>query len=516
MTLNRRALLMMSAAATALMAVAGTAALAAEPAHGGVIRASMDLQPISLDPIFGNGFAVDRMLFNQLFDSLLRLETDGHLSPSLAESWEYSDDNLTLKMTLREGVLFHDGTPFDADAAVFNLTRAIDPSLNAPHSKDLGNVSKVTKTGAMTIEIELNEPSGALLSVLATEAAMMSSPAAIKEKGETYGRSPVGTGAFRFVRWLPDEFVEAERNENYWRTGSNGEKLPYADGLQMRFNSNNATKIIEVKGGNLDLADAITARDAFALANDSSVKLLEVPGGILSWINFNNQVAPFDNISIRKAVVAAIDRNGLLNAISNGVGAVVPSFFAPTEWVYSATPDQQAYDLARARELVAESGLGPVVNATLSVIQRDPDVQVAQLVQAQLSQVGINLKIEVLDRTAWVQKALDAQHQLGIGRSPIPYPDPDQAVFSRFGPNAAYNWANIQDETLSDLVTRARQLTDVEQRKALYKQMQAHIIDNAYYAVLFMRGVRHLSTPNLHGVNFEPSGSWYLDEAFFS
>lgn len=515
MIISRRSVLKMGTAATALFAMSAASANANAPAYGGTLRASMDLQPISLDPIFGNGFAVDRMLFNQLFDALLRLETDGSLSPALADSWAYSEDNLTLTVKLREGVSFHDGTPFDADAAAYNLLRAIDPQLNAPHTKDLENVSAVTTTGPMTIEIHLSEPSGAFLSVLATEAAMMSSPRAIEEKGEGYGRAPVGTGPFKFVRWLPDEYVEAERNEQYWRTGADGAKLPYVDSLRMRFNSNNATKIIEVKGRNLDLADAITPSDAIALADDTSVQLLDVPGGILSWINFNNEMPPFDNINIRKAVVAAIDRNGLLNATSSGVGAVVPSFFAPNEWVYSASPDQHGYDPDYARQLVAESGLGPVVTATLSVIQRDPDAQVAQLVQAQLSQVGINLTIEVLDRTAWVQKVLEAKHQLGIGRSPVPYPDPDQAVYSRFGPNAAYNWANIHDEKLADIVTRARQSTDTEERKALYNEMQAHVIDNAYYVFLFMRGVRHISSPKLQGVQFEPSGSWYLDEAYF-
>ena len=199
---------------------------------------------------------------------------------------------------------------------------------------------------------------------------MMLSPKAMAEKGDAIQRDPVGTGPFRFVKWLPGEYIEATRFENYWRTDAEGQNLPYLDGIRMRFISNNATKVIELQGGNLDLGDAITPRDAEQLKDDPRIKLLSPPGGIQSWISFNSQAAPFDNVHLRRAVNAGIDRAGLLQAVALGVGAIPPVMFAPTEWAYSAEPAPSSYNPELAREEVAKSGLGPRVSATLNVIQR--------------------------------------------------------------------------------------------------------------------------------------------------
>jgi Bacterial extracellular solute-binding proteins, family 5 Middle. len=189
--------------------------------------------------------------------------------------------------------------------------------------------------------------------------------------------------------------------------------------------------------------------------------------------------------------------------------------FATTEWAYNAEPAPSPYDIELARREVELSGLGPRVQATLSVIQRDPDVQLAQIIQAMLAQVGIDLQITVLERSAWVQGVLAGDYQIGMGRWSIPFVDPDQVCRSVLG-RGALNWANIQDEALRQLSVDAAQAVDHAERREIYGQVQAQLVDQAYYNFLMMRGVNYISNPALHGLTYEPNGLWHLSAAYLA
>ncbi|MGK6316700.1 ABC transporter substrate-binding protein [Neorhizobium sp. DT-125] len=483
--------------------------------RGGTITASMDLEPVSLYPLKGNAPGVDRYIMNQIFDALFRIEPDGSISPGLATKYEYSDDNKVLTLTLRAGVKFHDGTPFDAEAAAFNIMAANDPKTVATHAKDLAEIDKAEAIDPTTLRLTLKKPSGAILAVLGTEPAMMCSPTAMREKGDAFGRNPVGTGPFKFKSWASGEAIELDRFEDYWEKGQDGKSLPYLDGMKMRFISNNATKIIEMQGGNLTLADAITPRDAEKLKSDARIKLLDPPGGIQSWISFNTQKAPFDNVHVRRAIVAAINRPALLQAIALGKGATPPVMFAPNEWAYSEKPAPSDYSVDLAKKELELAGVGPNFSCTLSVIQRDPDVQIAQILQAMLSQAGIKLNVQVSERQAWVQSIMDAKFEIGLGRWAIPYPDPDQICGSVLG-RGALNWANLRDDEIKGMAIKAAQSVDRETRKNVYHDIQSRLIDQAYYLFLIMRGVNHISSSQLHGVRFESNGPWYLSSAYLA
>ena len=160
------------------------------------------------------------------------------------------------------------------------------------------------------------------------------------------------------------------------------------------------------------------------------MRLMPVPPGIAQWMTFNVGRPPFDNAKLRAAVNAGIDRTQLMRAITRGYGAVTPTFVPPSEWAFDGALRAPTFDPARVKRLLSEAGKPNGFEATLSIIQRDPDTQVAQLVQAQLRPLGIQLKIEVLERQAWVPKVLGHQHEAAMGRVNVPRADPDQV----FGP----------------------------------------------------------------------------------
>jgi len=514
MKINRRCILALAGFAAALLNM--PAAIAAEtPVRGGTIVASMDLQPKSLDPIMGDAPNSDRYVLLQIFESLLRFDERGNLQPALAESWSYSDDKKSILFKLRRGVTFHDGTPFDAEAAAFNLRRAISPEVNAPRRGDLADIESVDVVDAYTLRVNLKDTSGAALASLAVEAGMMSSPTAIKKYGQDYGRYPVGTGPFKFVEWVAGSHVDLERNENYWRIGEDGKPLPYVDKVRLRFIPNTAVKLVEVRSGNVHIVDGVTPKDFEAVEKDSNLRLVKVPPGIAQWVALNTTLPPFNDPKLRRALSVSINRDQIMKMVTRGYGMVIPTVVAATDWSYDENVKPHPYDPAEAKKLLAEAGKPDGFKATLSVIQRDPDTQIAQIMQQQLKQVGIDLEIEILERQAWVSKVLNGKtHQAALGRVNVPRADPDHVFGLFFGRDAAQNWSVITDEALFRVVDEARRSIDPAERKKYYTEAQQILLDNTYYAFLFFREARHVARKEVKSLTIDAGGAWLLGYAW--
>ncbi len=503
-------------AAGAVLAAWPAAAQADKPVRGGRIVASMDLQPRSLDPIMGDAPTSDRYVLIQVFQSLVRFDDKGKLVPWLAESWAYADGDAALVFRLRPGIRFHDGTPFDAEAVAFNVRRTIDPATNAPRSPDLSDVAGIDVIDPMTVKVRLKAPSGAAISAFAVEAGMMCSPTALRKFGADFGRNPVGTGPFQFSEWVSGGHVALAAWDGYWEKGVDGRALPYADGVTIRFIPNTAVKMIEVKAGNVHIVDGITPRDFAEVEANPLMRLMPVPPGVAQWLTFNVGRPPFDNAKLRAAVNAGIDRTQLMRAITRGYGAVTPTFVPPSEWAFDPGLRAPTLDPARVKRLLAEGGKPNGFEATLSIIQRDPDTQVAQLVQAQLRPLGIQLKIEILERQAWVPKVLGHQHEVAMGRVNVPRADPDQVFGPFFGRDAAQNWSDLKDPAVFDAVDAARRATDLGVRKAAYAKAQQLILDQDAYAWLFFREARHVVRAELKNLEIDSGGAWLLATAWLA
>lgn len=484
------------------------------PVRGGTIVASMDLQPKSLDPIMGDAPTSDRYALIQMFEGLLKFDVQGNLQPSLATSWEWSGDKKSVVFKLRPGVVFHDGETFDAAAVVANISRVIAPGSTAPRSPDLADIAAAEAIDPMTVRVVLKQPSGAALASLAVEAGMMCSPAALAKLGQDFGRQPVGTGPYKFAEWVGGSQIRMVRNERYWRDGLDGRKLPYADTVVLRIIPTTAVKMVEIKAGSVQLVDGVTPRDFEEVQANPVLKLVSVPPGIAQWMTFNVSKGIFTNPALRAAINHGVDRNVLMKGITRGFGAVTPTWVPPTDWAFDASVPAPSLDPAKVQALLKEGGQPNGFSCKVSIIQRDPDTQVAQIVQAQLKQHRINLDIEILERQAWVPKVLGLQHELAIGRVNVPRADPDHVFGPFFGRTAAQNWSGIKDEEVFALVDKGREETEQPRRKAIYKDLQTALNKNNYYSWLFFREARHVARKELHNIVLDSGGAWQLAESW--
>lgn len=479
-------------------------ARAQAPQRGGTLTAAVDLEPASLDPAYSNA-STDRRIYNLFIENLLQQDDTGKFVPVLAESWEYSADRKSITFKLRKGVKFHDGTDFDAAAVKFNLDRIVDPANNTRARQYLGDYASTDVVDASTVRINMKQPSGAFMSVLALEAGSMLSPTAIKAMGQSFGRKPVGTGPFKVVSWTSGR-VEVERFDGYWKDGADGRKLPYLDKVVVRVISNTAVKIVELKAGGIQIGDAIQVKDFDQVERDASLRLVDTIQGIQQYMAFNVTRPPFDNADLRKAVALAINRPVIERVISRGQGTVSQGLKPPSSLAYDKSIKGHGFDVAAARAAYQKSGhKGPI---TLVVIQRDPDTQIAQMLQSMLKEAGIELKIEVLERQAWLDKVLGKTYQVGILRASIPRPDPDLTFSNFYGKNAKQNYSGFQNERIDVLVDQARRESDPEKRRKAYAELQQVLLDNYAETYFFFRPNKEVVRQEVQNFRREFAGTW--------
>jgi len=492
----------LGASGMAAMAIAGPhrELAAAQPVRGGSLAAAMVLEPASLDPIFGNAGGSDSNVYNLFAERLVYQDDTGKVLPALAESWDLAQDGMSYRFKLRSNVRFQDGTPFDAAAVKVNLERAADPVVNSRARAFLTDLASVEVVDPLTAAVKLKRPSGPFLSVLGGPAGTMMSPTALRERGAEFARSPVGTGPFVITGWAAGK-VDSKRFDGYWG------RAPYLDTVAVRTIANTAVKLVELKSGNVQLGDIVQVKDMEEIEADPNLRLIDTIQVITSYLSFNNQAAPFKgNQLLRQAVAHAINRAAIEKAISRGQGGVLAALEPPQSQAFGKELVPHAFDPELARKEYSQSGhKGPL---TLVVIQRDPDTQIAQIIQSMCKVAGIDLRIQVLERLAWVEKVLRYDYELGILRSSSPTPDPDITFSQFYGRAANSDYSGIKDPEIWGMIDKGRALSDMEERRKIYVAIQKTIADNYWQTYFFWRPQKDVARKELQGFTREYNGAW--------
>jgi peptide/nickel transport system substrate-binding protein len=472
------------------MAAAATPAPTAAIRRGGTLIGAVNWTYPTMDPHISTMASLPG--YDAMFDSLVRFQladakTGQHrVVGHLAESWEQPDLR-TYVFKLKRGVKFHDGSPFDAEAAKWNVLRMRDHPKSS-RKNYLTAIESVEVRDRYTLAIRLSAPRAAFLPILAYHwagRAHMISKAAMDKLGEEgFARSPVGSGPFKFKQWVTDDRVILERNPDYHETGTDGKPLPYLDGAVWRYIPDPAVSLMDMRAGTLHLLETVAAKDVAGIKASPDLATYDMPwaGQVYFQAGFNIDAPPFNNVLVRRAAAQGIDREGMAKALGFGIG--VPHYypkFMSGALGYDESLPKNEYDPAKVKALLNEAGFPDGVSIELKVIAREPENTIGEFVQQMWTNVGIKTKLVSMERLSWIDAVRAKNFQVCFWRGnpggAVVDPDIQRARIICGGEN---NWSQFCDREIDRLMDEGGRTFDPKKRHETYRQVLRLIQDRAY------------------------------------
>jgi peptide/nickel transport system substrate-binding protein len=434
-----------------------------EPQQGGTVRVGISSDAATMDPHF-SGHKVDRQIYFNVYDPLVNLGVDLAIEPGLAESWDVPDPT-TYIFNLRQGVRFHDGTDFNAEAVKVNFDRMMDPDLQSLRRGEVAGIESVEVVDDYTVQLNLSAPNSALLATLTDRTGMIISPTAIEELGDDLARNPVGTGPFRFVEWQQDDHLNLERNDDYWMEG-----LPYLDEIQYRVILDDSVIVAALENEEIDIVEAVPPRFVENTRAAENLVTLDIPSLAVWFLWLNSTAPPFDSKPLREAFANAIDIVPIVERIYLNVGVPANGPISPASWAYAEDVPIRAYDPDSARAKLEEGGMPDGFSCVFKTTPTPANLQVTQLIQAMVAEVGIQMEIEQVDSATQiadtVSKNFEVTWSQWSGR-----PDPDGNTYQHFHANGGMNYGGYDNAEVNDLLDEGRVVAEQEDRKAIYERV---------------------------------------------
>ena len=482
---------------------------------------------VTLDPAGatdGESFKVTQ----NVLETLLNFgEQDTTINEGLATNWEPTEDGLSYTFTLREGVKFHDGTDFNAEAVVKNFERWANGSEDIfPYYKSMfggfaGDESRVidsvTAEGDYTVIFKLTRAQAPFLKNIAMSPFAIASPTAFEAAGDKFGDSPVGTGPFKFVEWKRNDSITIEKNEEYWNP-----EEPKLDKVIFRSIPENSARLNSLLIGEIDLADGVNPSDGTTVEAESALQLFERPSMNVGYLGLTSTRPPFDNQKVRQAVNHAIDKQTIVDAFFEGRAEVAKNPMPPSISGYNDDIPGYEYDPEKAKQLLAEAGFADGFEMELWAMPVPrpymPDgAKVAEAIQKNLADVGITANIVSYEWATYLEKTENGEADAFLLGWTGDNGDADNFIYvlldeDNIGSN---NYSYYKNDESHKLLLEAQTEVDEDKRNELYKQAQQIIFEQAPWVPL-----AH-STPLLAGdakiTNFlpHPTGSDRLNKVDF-
>lgn len=462
---------------------------------GGKLIYGLTLVPSGIDPHV-NASSELGIPLTSVYDTLVWQDLNGEFVPGLAQSWEVSDDGLTYTFHLRHDVVFHDGTPFNAQAVKFNLDRIASPATKSQKAIFmLGSYQSTEIADDYTVRVHFKEPYAPFLDSASQVYLGMASPTAVEKWGADYQLHQVGTGPFIMKEYIPKDHLTLVRNPDYnWApTIFNHQGPAYLEEIEFRFFVEPATRALALEGGEADVMGEIPPHDAERLADNPAFTLLPVaiPGQSLQFF-LNTEKPPTDDLRVRQAINYAADKEAIVKAIFKAYSPVAHGpLNACTIGYNKAVVGMYGYDPTKAETLLEEAGWvdrdgdgirerdGQPLKLEAYLMSWGYVPEVAQLLQAQLKAVGIAMESQVVAYPAALEAAREGKHHL------IPFTlsgsDPDllRTFFHSSNAESGFNWSKVRDPKLDKLLEEGARTLDPDKRQALYAEAQQLIMAEA-------------------------------------
>ncbi|MFJ5457776.1 glutathione ABC transporter substrate-binding protein GsiB [Pectobacterium sp. CHL-2024] len=500
-----------------LVAAGVTAAMAASPvwaAKDAVIAVGSTFT--SLDPYDAND-SLSQTVAKSFYQGLFGFDKEMKLVNVLADSYDVSPDGQTYTVKLHPGVKFHDGTAFNAAAVKVNLDRASNPDNRLKRYNLFKMIDNTEAVDDLTVKITLKTPFSAFVNNLAHPAAVMISPAALKQYGKDIGFHPVGTGPYRFVTWNQTDFVKVEKFNGYWKAG-----LPKLDSITWRPVVDNNTRAALLQTGEAQFAYPIPFEQAKVLEKNDKLALVASPSILHRYISMNVTQKPFDNPKVREALNYAINKEALIKVAFSGYATPAEGPL-PSSIDYSVKYHPWPYDLAKARELLKEAGYPDGFTTTLWSSHNHSTAQkVLQFTQQQLAQVGVKVQVTAMDAG---QRAAEVEGK-GVKETGVRLfytgwsastGEADWALSPLFAtaswPPAQFNTAFYSNPQVDADLANALKTTDRTEKQKLYKDAQDKIWADAPWIFLATERLVSANSKKLTGFYVMPDTLFSFEDA---
>ncbi|WP_333871560.1 ABC transporter substrate-binding protein [Desulforamulus putei] len=517
---NLFVLLLVSLLAVALVGCGGgdNKEKAADNAKPKVFVFAQGADPRGLDPAYVDDGESANPIVN-IYDGLVRYKPGStEIEPALATEWSASPDGKEWTFKLRQGVKFHDGTPFNADAVVFSVSRQLPPQRTdeMPYASfTFGPVQKVEKVDDYTVKFILSEPYAPFLANLAMAlAAPIVSPAAVQKYGKDFIEHPVGTGPFKFVEWKKGQQIVLEANKEYW------DGAPKIDKLVYKIVKENSVRASELRTGSIQAMNGVDPNDVKML-EDAGFTVIKNPGMNINYLAFFCNKKPFDNPKLRLAVAHAINRENLINYLYQGLAelpnSMLPSFMPG----HDKTLKAPEYNPEKAKQLLAEAGYPNGLKVTLltySTVRPYNPVggdKLAAAIQADLRKVGIDVQIKSYPwkeykevYTPEIVKEGDFMLYGWIGDNG----DPDNflSLLETKEIKSTLNAAKYSNKKVDELLVKGRTARTQEERNAAYSELQKIVQEEAPWVFLSHSKDMAAVSKNVVGFDLHPVGVVYF------
>lgn len=432
------------------------------------IRVGVALEPPALDPTAGAAEAIDVVVYQNIFEGLTRIDQNGAVQPGLATAWTISEDGLTYRFTLAQGVTFHDGTAFEADDVKFTFDRLLaDDSVNAQKAL-YEPIADVSVIDPQTVDITLSRPDGLFLFNLGRGDAVIVAP----ESADNNASEPIGTGPFAFVQWDRGSRVILEQYGPYW-----GDK-PALTKASYVFIGDTATMTNALLAGDIDGTNNFAPEALAVFEGNPQFKVLVGSTEGETILSTNNAKAPFDKLEVRQALAHAINRQDIIDGATYGYGVPIGTHFAPHHPYYLDLTNTYPYDPEAARTLLAEAGYPDGFSATLKL----PPVAYArlsgQIIASEFAKIGVQLELINMEWAPWLEDVFaNKDFDLTIISHVEPF---DIGIYAN--PDYYFGYDNPEVQALNETLNAT---TDEAQRKVLAQQIQTIIAEDAVNGYLF-------------------------------
>jgi len=470
--------------------------LAAEK-HGGNLIIGMNGDPAGFDPHVTTAHTSYEVLEN-VYNTLVQAEIDG-VEPSLAKSWQVSDDGLTWTFHLREGVKFHNGNPLTAQDVKYSYERILDPDTGCGDAWRLSAVKEIRAPDETTVVIDLEHPYPELPVHLGGFKGMAIVSKENVESGNI-NKHPIGTGPFEFVEYTPGKEVVIEKNPNYWK-----EDRPYLDKITYRIIPEESARISSLVTGEIDIIDSVPPQRVDSLKDRKNIEVGETNSNAYWYIGVNLAHKPFNNKAVRQAIAYAINHEDVAAAAkweaATGTDHPVPE---SSKWYNDYHPYIGKGGTEKAKEMLEEAGYSDGFKANIMVSTAYPGtIRAAEVIQSQLLPLGIELEIRTLEWGTWLAEQKEGNFDLYIcgwlGNRTI-----SSYFHSQHHSEGKFNFTNYSNPELDKLLEEGTKETEFEKRFEIYSQVQKIVIDDAPYIYLYIPKVVNAWRSYVKGYDVRP------------